>query len=349
MGALGTFIGRFGAVVAAVCAPLAQAAEPIMAASASAADIPALADLLARTGWTPTPELSGVFRPGAVFLDEGDRHTLMVRQCIEAPAAVDTYTALEVVTSLQAGVRVRGGALSARAEGELVRTVKFGVPQHHTLERLALKPTADCTARLAGAAPAARAQMYVVQEVLTAEIAEQTCGRLDAAGRFVGLGQAEGELAAACSQVSLEPVAVAYRVVPVDRLGLAAAPLVAQPAVAGALACPWGAPQAVSSTRHALTVNGVTLDVRGHAGQTEAAQGMHACGRTEAARAFDTWRRRQRTATIAAATLVGYWPFGIGIWAQWSANRWRDRTERLLLDPAYANENDGKGWRKQVR
>ena len=109
MGALGTFIGRFGAVVAAVCAPLAQAAEPIMAASASAADIPALADLLARTCWTPTPELSRRFRPAAVFLHEGYRHPLLVRPLTGAPDARLTPPPPHPGTPFPPGLRVPAG------------------------------------------------------------------------------------------------------------------------------------------------------------------------------------------------------------------------------------------------
>ncbi len=334
-------------VVPSLLALLATASAAPLAPSASAADIPVLADLLGRTGWTPTPELSGVFQPGAVFLDEGGRHSLMLRRCVPGEPAVDTYTGMDLVSSLQAGVRVRAGMASVRASGDLVRKVRFGVPQHHTLERLALQPSEDCAARLAAAPPADRARMYVVQEVLTAEIAEQTCGRLDAEGRFVGLGQAEGELAAACSQVSLEPVAVAYRVVPVTQLDLGLTP--DAPVATWAPGCPWGEPRTVSTTHRSLTVNGVTMDVRGEAARTEVAQALQACGRPEAARAFDAWRRLRRTGDIAAYTLIGYYPLGIGIVAHYSANRWRERTERLLLDPGVADEEGGRGWRKKVR
>jgi hypothetical protein len=105
----------------------------------------------------------------------------------------------------------------------------------------------------------------------------------------------------------------------------------------------------VSTTHRALTVNGVTMDVRGEAARTEVAQALQACGRPEAARAFDAWRRLRRTGDIAAYTLIGYYPLGIGIVAHYSANRWRERTERLLLDPGVADEEGGRGWRKKVR
>lgn len=315
--------------------------------AASAADIPVLADLLERTGWTPTPELSGVYQAGAVFLDDGERHSLMLRSCFDTAAVSNAYTSMELVSSLQAGVRVRAGLFSARGEAELVRQVRFGVPEHHTLERLGMQPTPDCRERLARAPADAQARMYAVQEVLTAEITEQTCGRLDAEGRFVGLGTADAELASACTQVSLEPVAVAYRVVPIAALDLGA-PGAATPAASWTPDCPWGTPRTVSSTMTTLSINGTTLDVRGPEARAAIGQGMQACGRPEAARAFEEWRLRRRTVNITAATLVGFWPFGIGMLAAMQADDWRLRMERLLLDPDVADEKRGRGWRKKV-
>jgi hypothetical protein len=332
-------------------APSAQAAPVVVAPAASAADIPALADLLDRAGWTPTPELSGVYRVGSIFLADGDQHSLMLRSCFDAPAAVDTYTSMELTSSLQAGVRVRAGLFSARGEAGLVRQMRFGVPEHHTLERLAMQPTEDCADRLRRAPADARAQMYAVQEVLTAEIAEQTCGRLDAQGRFVGLGAADVELQRACTQVSLEPVAVAYRIVQVEALDLGTAPPSSAPAPVQNWDpnCIWGTPRTVSSTMTTLTINGETLDVRGEEQRTRIQHAMQACGRPEAAKAFAIWRQQRRTVNIAGATIFGMFPFGIGIAAAYQAEDWRLRMERLLLDPKVADERKGRGWRKKVR
>lgn len=329
------------ALVAWLLAPVARAAP-----AASAADIPVLADLLERAGWTPTPELSGVYRPGGIFLADGDRHSLMLRDCFDQEPAVDSYPSMELVSSLQAGVRVRAGLFAARGEAGLVRQVRFNAPEHHTLERLSLQPTADCAARLRNAPATARASMYAVQEVLTAEIAEQTCGRLDAQGRFVGLGKADVELQRACAQIALEPVAVAYRVVPVSALDLGDGPA---PSPGWDPACPWGPPRTVASTMTTLTVNGDTRDVRGVEARAAIVEAMQACGRPEAARAFEQWRLRRRTVNITGATIVGFWPFGIGMLAAMQADDWRLRMEKLLLDPAYADEKRGRGWRKKVQ
>jgi len=188
----------------------------------SAAEIPALAELLERAGWQPTPELSGTFEAGAIFTVTQLGHQLALEGCFEVAPKVSTYTQAEVITQLQAGVSVKvgAGAGTVGAEVGLVKKVKFGTPTHFALPALEMEPTPDCEAKLKKAAQRglALSQMYVVKEVLFAEIAEQTCGRVDIEGRFVGLGQAEAELAMACAQDSLEPVAVAYRTEAVTRL-----------------------------------------------------------------------------------------------------------------------------------
>ncbi len=188
--------------------------------SANAGDIPVLARLLERTGWTPTPELSGAFRPGFIFQATELGHRLQVEDCFPLEPTVSTYTATEVVTQLQAGVSVDLGAGSVGVSGGMVKKVKFSTPEQHTLPMLKLQPTTACTAMLKGAARGGvdLSSLYVVQEVLTARIAEQTCGRVDAQGRFVALGGAELELAMSCAQESLDPVAIAYRTVPVEQL-----------------------------------------------------------------------------------------------------------------------------------
>ena len=190
--------------------------------AANASEIPVLARLLERTGWTPTPELSGAFQAGFIFQVDGASHRLQVEDCFTQEPTRSTYTSAEVVTQLQAGVSVAvaGGAGSVGGSGGILKKVKFGTPEHIAMPALKMIPTDACRDILLDAASAGLdlTQLYAVQEVLTAEIAEQTCGRIDAEGRFIGLGSAEVELSMACSQASLEPVAVAFRVTPVVEL-----------------------------------------------------------------------------------------------------------------------------------
>ena len=189
--------------------------------AASASDIPALDDLLRRAGWEPTPELSGAFKAGGIFTETTLGHQIALDDCFETAPTESTYTATEIVTNLQAGVSIKVGAGSFGASGGLVKKIKFSTPVHAAIPTLKLNPSETCKAALIEAGQAGRlalAKTYVVKEVLTAQIAEQTCGRVDAHGAFAILGQADAELSMACAQHSLEPVAVAYRTTPVGEL-----------------------------------------------------------------------------------------------------------------------------------
>lgn len=182
--------------------------------TSSAAEIPALAALLEKGKWTPTPELSGRYNVGTIIdLSKGD-HRIVARSCFSRAPIVSPYIGAELVASMQAGVAVRAGGGSAAASGELVKKVKFGTPTTESLESLYMKLSSECARLLEDQNPAKLAQMYVVQEVLKAEIAEQSCGRVDARGTFVGLGSAEVEYSQACNQETLEPVVVGYRTLP---------------------------------------------------------------------------------------------------------------------------------------
>ena len=327
------------------CAASAASFKSVKGAgpAATAAEIPVLARLLDKAGWTPTPEFSGVFQVGRVFMDDGNGHTLMVRECFSAEAGSDTYTATEVVSQMQAGVRVKWG-VNVDASGTYQKKAKFGEPVHHTLERLAMVPTAECAAMLSTASKQDVDRMYAVQEVLTAVITEQTCGRIDADGQFV-VGSAEAELQQACSQESLEPVAVAYRSVPIRDLreGLgaeefvqpAAKPFelieVAPPDEGGE--CPWGEIESVHSTMSTLTLNGQMMDVRGVSNRARIVTELQRCGYPEAAAEFSAWRANRRATNISCATLVGCYPFGVGIATAVKAKKHRLRMEQALLRP----------------
>ena len=215
---------------------------------ASASQLPALAELLETAGWEPTPELSGAFRAGAIFHVTDLGHQLALPACFTVQPETATYTQAEVISQLQAGVGIDLGAGAASVSAGVVKKVKFGTPRHIALPALQMTPTWECLDRLnrAGEYGLDVATMYVVKEVLFAEITEQTCGRVDARGNFVGLGSAEASAAMACAQASLEPVAVAYRTEPVTQLpGVAAAgapaPLSTVGAGAAAVVAPPGA------------------------------------------------------------------------------------------------------------
>jgi len=329
--------------IAAFCMSLAAHAGPVGRIKGSALGdqgiVKPLSELLADAGWSQTPELSGVFKVGSVFRVQDDGHGLMVRNCFEATTQSDTYTSMEVVSQLQAGVSVRTGLFGGKASGELVKRVRFGTPEHHTVGRLAMNPTEECQLLLAKLDQREVKHMYAVSEVLTAEISEQTCGRINAKGGFVGLGKAEAELSAACSMESLEPVAVAMRTVPLSEL--IAEAVRPQLVVEAATGCPWGGElKSLVVTQRYLTVNGRKLDMRGAENVARVVDEVHRCGHPAAARALDVWQRNLHVSTVAGYTLVGWYPFGVGMYASFRAKKYRKITERLLRDPSSVSQQE---------
>lgn len=296
---------------------------------ASAAEIPALASLLEKAQWTPTPELSGVFRPGQIFEVTQTGHRVLAADCIRTPPQENTYTSAELISSLQTGVSVRSPTARAQVSGSLIKKVKFSTPTHLTIPRLDLILEDGCIARLQQLPAETLAGAYVVQEVLRAEIAEQTCGRLDASGRIVALGEADAELASACAQISLEPVAVGYRTLPLASL-LPSAPAptpIPSPLPTSFLedvrapqgvygrdqwalrpadgTCPWPAPQSVNAEMVWLHVDGLSIDVRGKETRTRIQSDLMLCGYTQAAWSFDSWRRARRATNGCALSMYG--------------------------------------------
>ncbi len=194
----------------------AIAGEPV----ANAGEIPVLADLLQRTGWSPTPELTGTIRVGDIFATTGQGEQWQGEGCLSSTPRVSPYTQVDLTSQLESGVRVRFGLGQGGTESGISRKMRFGAPTHHALPGMALDLSPPCveTLRKMSARGADLHSWYVVKEVLMAEITEQSCGRVDAGGSFVGLGGAEVELAQACSQTTQEPVAVAWRTVGVVEL-----------------------------------------------------------------------------------------------------------------------------------
>lgn len=194
----------------------AIAGEPV----ANAGEIPVLADLLQRTGWSPTPELTGTIRVGDIFATTGQGEQWQGEGCLSSTPRVSPYTQVDLTSQLESGVRVRFGLGQGGTESGISRKMRFGAPTHHALPGMALDLSPPCveTLRKMSARGADLHSWYVVKEVLMAEITEQSCGRVDAGGSFVGLGGAEVELTQACSQTTQEPVAVAWRTVGVVEL-----------------------------------------------------------------------------------------------------------------------------------
>ena len=96
----------------------------------------------------------------------------------------------------------------------------------------------------------------------------------------------------------------------------------------------------MSSTVKTLSINGETFDVRGLEQRTRLIDTMNQCGHEDAALAFDSWRLNRRVTNISAATVVGFYPFSVGIVSAVRAGNRRDLMERLLRDPDSVSEEE---------
>jgi hypothetical protein len=107
-----------------------------------------------------------------------------------------------------------------------------------------------------------------------------------------------------------------------------------QTVVKSASGCPWGGElSSLVVTQRYLMVNGRKLDMKGAENVAKVVDEVHRCGHPMAARSLDAWQWNLRVSTIAAYTVVGWYPFGVGLIASVRAKKYRDLTERLLRDP----------------
>ena len=179
-------------------------------------ELPEIEEVLQRAGWTMTPEMSAAYtQPGNIF-DENNALLKRGRDCFEVkvgpPAA---YASMEVNRSLEAGVRMRVLVAGGRAGLGIEKKLVFDTPKHRQIPRLDLRLNAACRGVFDELVATGEdiSGAYVVTESLSAVVQKQECGSFDVkAGVFVVSGDAK--IQQSCSQTSLEPVAVAYKRVP---------------------------------------------------------------------------------------------------------------------------------------
>ena len=144
--------------------------------------------------------------------------------------------------------------------------------------------------------------------------------------------------------MSQEPVAVAYRSVPVDDLTIGPAAIVDTPVQSPVRSvqavgqpvdedCHWGDIDGVHSTMTTLTINDQIMDVRGLENRAWIVTELQRCGYPDAAQAFNEWRESRRATNIACSTGVGCYAVPIGIWTAVQAKKHRLAMERALSRP----------------
>ena len=80
-----------------------------------------------------------------------------------------------------------------------------------------------------------------------------------------------------------------------------------------------------------VTVNGQSQDVRGQDARAVMIDQLHRCSHGKAAPEFEKWRSNRRITNVAGATVVGMWPFAIGIVSAKAAEKHRREMEHIVL------------------
>lgn len=182
-------------------------------------ELPDIEEVLEKAGWTMTPEMSAAYSdPGDIF-DANNGLLKKGSDCFSATAQERAYASMEVNRSLEAGVRMRVMVTGVRVGMGIEKKLLFDTPMHRQIPWLDLVPTDACRESILRAKASGEdiSGWYVVTESLSAVVQKQQCGSFDAkAGVFVLSGDVEVQQL--CSQTSIDPVAVAYKTRPIERL-----------------------------------------------------------------------------------------------------------------------------------
>ncbi len=285
----------------------AEARRPV------APTVPTVAEVVEGEGFTPTPSQSELYRPGVVLVPNAlGGHDAVVDDCIDAVPTVAPMSQSSIAATLSAGVTTRLGVSTAALHAGVEKRLTFIDPEQRTIALGDLTPTASCREKLATAGRIRDlSDAIVVHDVLVAIVQNTVCTTAEASGRVVALGAAEASVFSECTQQSNAQIPLGFKGVPLDRV---VAPVVAtvHPTSVSPQAgpgCPWASITSAAASRNTLVLNGQSIDVRGSDAALYAASQLRACGKNEAALAFEDWRRRRKQVRVSSAVLLYGWFF----------------------------------------
>ena len=188
--------------------------------------VPAIEEVVAAEGFTPTPSQSEIYKPGAVLVpnDRGG-HDVVVEGCIETEPSVSIMSQSSIATTLAGGVSARLGVARGGASAGVEKRLSFVDPEQRTIPLAKLLPSETC---IAGVKTAAAYQdlsdAIVLHDVLVAIIKNTVCTKADSSGGVVALAAAEAAAFSECVQESDGQVPLGYKAVPLPKaLALAGA------------------------------------------------------------------------------------------------------------------------------
>lgn len=173
------------------------------------------------TEWTVPPAPSGIYQVGSIFYAD---NTFAGQNCLTTEASKFPHVDTELVRELQAGVSVNVGSQGGGVSTDIVQRLKLGTVNQSAVPDLSLELTDSCRRALQTKTERGESisGAHIVTEALSAQITQQTCGKVDAKGRFkiftVADLQADATLKEACTVTSLEPVVVGYKTASVEAL-----------------------------------------------------------------------------------------------------------------------------------
>lgn len=275
--------------------------------------VPSVAEVVEGEGFTPTPSQSDLYRPGVVLVPNArGGHDAVVDDCIGAAATVAPMAQSSIAATLSAGVTTRLGVSTAAASAGVEKRLTFIDPEQRTIALGDLAPTEACRAKLATAARIRDlSDAIVVHDVLVAIVQNTVCTSADATGRVVALGEAEASVFSECVQESDAQIPLGFKGVPLDRVVAAVEPEppVGAPLLAAGPACPWATITSAAAHKNTLVLNGRSLEVKSAEAALAAASQLRACGKPEAALAFEDWRRRRKQVRVSWAVPMYGWVF----------------------------------------
>jgi formylglycine-generating enzyme required for sulfatase activity len=208
---------RSGLLLAAVLAPL-LGAKP--GAAPAVQRVPRIDEVVEREGFTPTPSLSEIYRPGAVLVPNAKGgHDVIVDDCLGVAPRASAMAQSSIASALATGVSARLGVARGAVSAGVEKRLSFIDPEQRTIPLAQVRATTACTEGVASAARLVDLSgAIVVYDVLVAQIKSSVCIRADASGKVVLLGAADAAAISECVQESAAQVPLGYKAVPLRQL-----------------------------------------------------------------------------------------------------------------------------------
>ena len=180
--------------------------------------VPTIEEVVRNEGFTPTPSLSGIYRPGSVLVPNSmGGHDVVVEDCIGAQHTTQLMAQSSIAASLSSGVSANLSFVKGSASLDIQKRLSFVDPEQRTIALSKIKPTTDCEKDVTNAAKLRSLETaFIIYDVLAAQIKSQVCTKSDASGNAIPLAKAEASSYSDCVQESNAQVSIGYKGIPLS-------------------------------------------------------------------------------------------------------------------------------------